>query len=547
MKCKGGQLSARSLVSVSLLSRCLPIVSPLTGLLAHSCVPLLRCNLYVMDIRRAGDNALLIELGGSVSAEEVRAAAVAAKRLTGVESCIVGHASLYLTFSTLVPELEESELLTNVQELERAPARRHDIPVSFAEADAPDLSQLLLAAELTHSEFLSIIDSLVLRARYLGFRPGFAYLEGIPDRWQMPRLEASRAEVKQGSFGIAGPMAAFYPLRGPGGWNLIGRTNVSLWDEGRMPPNLISPGDDIRLVPSILRFEEEAPPGRRIVFEGPQVAEVIFAGQLTLLVGASDSVRTHTGLPAGGPFDQQAATAANRALGNGSDASVMECIFVGPELRFVSDALLSWFGANAHVAVDDAPLIEPRQFAVRAGQTLSIGRLFKGARGYLAIQGGWVPSASPFALHPGRVSRSAPLHRGATFNPAARITTLLRDEAQIIGVAAGPHDVGEQRLRALLERPWRVDAASDRVGIRFKASGLSGPPGDMPSSGMQFGTVQWHPSGELVAMGPDHPTTGGYLQAMTVLKGERWKLAQLSPGDEVRWVAGVRGEGRDER
>ena len=54
---------------------------------------------------------------------------------------------------------------------------------------------------------------------------------------------------------------------------------------------------------------------------------------------------------------------------------------------------------------------------------------------------------------------------------------------------------------------------------------------------MQFGTVQCHPNGDLVVMGPDHPVTGGYLQPMTVLTAERWKLAQLSPGERVTFVA----------
>jgi allophanate hydrolase subunit 2 len=58
-------------------------------------------------------------------------------------------------------------------------------------------------------------------------------------------------------------------------------------------------------------------------------------------------------------------------------------------------------------------------------------------------------------------------------------------------------------------------------------------PADLPSIGVQFGSVQWHPDGTLVLMGPDHPVTGGYLQPVTVISADRWKLAQLAPGERV--------------
>ena len=78
----------------------------------------------------------------------------------------------------------------------------------------------------------------------------------------------------------------------------------------------------------------------------------------------------------------------------------------------------------------------------------------------------------------------------------------------------------------------------NRVGIRLApvreiAAAL---PANLPSCGMQFGTLQWHPDGSLMAMGPDHPVTGGYLQPATVVSDDLWKLGQLAPGDRVRLV-----------
>lgn len=99
----------------------------------------------------------------------------------------------------------------------------------------------------------------------------------------------------------------------------------------------------------------------------------------------------------------------------------------------------------------------------------------------------------------------------------------------MIRVIAGPHET------PLREVECEVTPQLNRVGIRLKPRNPLPiqAPADLPSCGMQFGTIQLHPDGSLVAMGPDHPITGGYLQPMTVRSDERWKLAQLTPGERV--------------
>jgi allophanate hydrolase subunit 2 len=89
-----------------------------------------------------------------------------------------------------------------------------------------------------------------------------------------------------------------------------------------------------------------------------------------------------------------------------------------------------------------------------------------------------------------------------------------------------------------LPEEWEVTPHLNRVGIRLRPLQAvdAKPPADLPSCGMQFGTLQWHPDGSVLAMGPDHPLTGGYLQPATLLSTQLWKLAQLQPGDRVRIV-----------
>ena len=80
----------------------------------------------------------------------------------------------------------------------------------------------------------------------------------------------------------------------------------------------------------------------------------------------------------------------------------------------------------------------------------------------------------------------------------------------------------------------------NRVGIRLKPLHEVDfkPAAELPSCGMQFGTLQWHPDGSVVAMGPDHPVTGGYLQPATILSDDLWKLGQVAPGERIRLVEG---------
>jgi allophanate hydrolase subunit 2 len=108
-----------------------------------------------------------------------------------------------------------------------------------------------------------------------------------------------------------------------------------------------------------------------------------------------------------------------------------------------------------------------------------------------------------------------------------------RGDRHVIRVGRGPH---ESPIGAPVENvECEVTPQLDRVGIRLRPLQPLGvtAPADLPSCGMQCGTIQLHPDGSLVAMGPDHPVTGGYLQPLTVLWDERWKLAQLSPGERV--------------
>jgi hypothetical protein len=199
-------------------------------------------------------------------------------------------------------------------------------------------------------------------------------------------------------------------------------------------------------------------------------------------IEAEDWSRVARGISPGGPFDDLAAALANKAVGNAGDAPLYEAAMIWPRLQHDEPRVLAWCGPDGHVHMERID-----------------GRIMGGLRGYVAVGDG----------------------RGV-------VTSIDRGDRRVIRVEVGPHDIG------LREIECEVTPQLDRVGIRLRPSiKMPAVPADLQSIGMQCGTVQLHPDGTLVAMGPDHPVTGGYLQPMTVLRGERWKLAQLMPGERI--------------
>jgi KipI family sensor histidine kinase inhibitor len=119
-----------------------------------------------------------------------------------------------------------------------------EIPTGFDGADLDDVAALW---ELTRAEAVSRLTTTELRVAFCGFAPGFAYLTGLPARSAVPRLATPRPRVPAGSVGLAGPYAGIYPTASPGGWRLVGRTAVNLFDVRRDPPALLAPGTRVRL------------------------------------------------------------------------------------------------------------------------------------------------------------------------------------------------------------------------------------------------------------------------------------------------------------
>jgi inhibitor of KinA len=125
-------------------------------------------------------------------------------------------------------------------------SRSIEIPVCYDRQFAFDLDDVAQRAQISPREVVDLHSGAKYRVTCVGFVPGFPFLSGLPKKLATPRRATPRKEIPAGSVGIGGVQTGIYPLRSPGGWNLIGRTPLRLFDPQKDPPTLLGAGDRVR-------------------------------------------------------------------------------------------------------------------------------------------------------------------------------------------------------------------------------------------------------------------------------------------------------------
>jgi biotin-dependent carboxylase-like uncharacterized protein len=413
----------------------------------------------------------------------------------------------------------------------------HEIPIVF---DGEDLESLGLST----AEVARDLGGRELEVAWLGFMPGFAYLVGLPDRYsQLVRRASPRTQVPAGAFAVAGGYAGIYPVASPGGWNLLGRTNVKCFDPEEPPHALFQPGDHVRLVAT--DSLDPLPPRSRRPLAGSGL-EVLEAGPLLMIEDLGRKGAGSLGVPRAGAANPCYLRIANTAVGNIDSAAALE-LTSPTRLRATKDLLLALVG-GASLVIDGTRLPSGTVAAAGAGQEVSVGPVRSGARAVLAISGGlmtpsYFNSRSADAVSgipPGPLVAGDRLEVGAR-PERARLRFAVpesgrRGQPVRLRAIAGPDEVD---LR-VLEGTWAVDLQSDRTGVRLSRG--AGAPRDAPSSrdgaaeaveshAVVPGAIQIPPSGEPVILGPDCGPVGGYSVAATVITADLWRIGTLAPAD----------------
>lgn len=199
-----------------------------------------------------GPGAVLVEAG----TWEPATLAARLRGLDGVVDAVPGAATVLVTFD--LPSMSEEEAVGYVSELicdlgespvSRSASAPREVcfPVTY---DGEDLAHVAARTRMSESEVIERHAAASYRVVFMGFAPGFGYLEGLDPVLRLPRLDTPRAAVPAGAVAIAGAYSAVYPRSSPGGWLLLGHTDVTLFDVDAEPPALLAPGTLVRFEPA---------------------------------------------------------------------------------------------------------------------------------------------------------------------------------------------------------------------------------------------------------------------------------------------------------
>ena len=515
------------------------------------------------DIHDLADGAAIVEYRDAPEDEANRAAvvlgeALLVERLPGLRDAVPGARTLFVAFDPRILPHEavrrEIRARSGLSSAPRPP-RRHEIPVLYGVEMGPDLSELAARAGMSPEELCRRHAAGEYAVAFLGFAPGWAYLSGLDPALHAPRLPTPRPRVPAGSVAIGGPYTGVYPSATPGGWRLIGRAAVRLFDEEAEPPALFAPGDRVRFAAvapgrfAALEAEIAAASSRVATSPGGRPAfRVVKSGVFASVQGAPRPGGGGSGLPPGGAMDESALAQGNALLGNPPDAAAVEMTLLGPELEALSSFFVCVSGAAMALERNGVTAFASAPLRVEAGDRLRFGPSREAMRAYLCVEGGLrapgrlaltkrlepgeILMVPPGAARDARAAARAP----ESSNPSAKGAAEL-----LLRVVLDPRRERFFERRAIetfLSQSFRVSSTSDRRGIR-----LEGPPlaaagsSEMPPEGTARGTIQVPLDGQPILLGPDRPITGGYARVGAVIAAD-WPLAaQAPPGRAVRFAA----------
>jgi KipI family sensor histidine kinase inhibitor len=514
----------------------------------------------------------------SVNARAIAiASAVRRAGLPGIRDVVPTYRSVAVHFDPLSIEIETvRDALTRTTDAatDSSEGRTVVIPVQYGGEMGPDLREVAAFAGVSADEVVARHAGARYRVFMLGFLPGFAYMGTVDETIAMPRHATPRLKVPGGSVGIAGRQTGIYPRDSPGGWRLIGRTPVSLFNPHRVPAALLAPGDTVRFVPD--RMSASVVPGFSQTRRGPAAASalgatapreaghyrgghharsitVLRSGLFTTIQDDGRWGHQASGVPVSGPMDRVSHRVANALVGNEQTAALLEATLVGPEIRIESQAVLAVTGADLGARLDgeDVPLHRP--IRCKPGAILRFGERRAGARAYIAFSGG-------ITVPPVLGSRATHAHCGlggvdGRAIAAGERLSLGQERSlgpwRVISVPP-PTMTGGAKLRVLpgpqldsfpaaafdvLQRTrFTVTSQSDRMGYRLVGGTIPRVEDHEMISDVTFaGALQVPPSGDPILLMADRQTTGGYPQIATVITADLPVAGQLAPGDWIEF------------
>jgi inhibitor of KinA len=216
---------------------------------------------YPVTVTPLAESALLVRLGDGESIDPdvvdtitALSGAIEAAQVAGILDLVPAYTTLLIEFDPAITDGDAIELAIRqiAKEGARGPERNSRvviIPVAYGGDHGPDLEEMAGIVGLSSGELAKRHAEPDYRVACMGFSPGWAYLMGLPPELTVPRRSVPRTKVPAGSVAVGGGQTGVYPLETPGGWYLIGRTPLAMFDPDRAEPFLLQPGDHVRFAP----------------------------------------------------------------------------------------------------------------------------------------------------------------------------------------------------------------------------------------------------------------------------------------------------------
>ncbi|HHR6129115.1 TPA: 5-oxoprolinase/urea amidolyase family protein [Providencia alcalifaciens] len=425
--------------------------------------------------------------------------------------------------------------LRNIEGGEAKTGKLVTIPVHYTGEDLPEVAEYLgvsieeVIRRHTQSEYL---------VAFSGFAPGFGYMVSKQAQLQVPRRQSPRVRIPAGSVALAGEFSSVYPQASPGGWQLIGQTDLSVWDINRPEPALLQAGYRVQFVDQSRSSVSYSLPSQTDIkpIDKNQTYDltVLATGLQTLFQDRGRIGQSALGISESGAMDKSALYSANRLVGNCTQSTVLEVTQGGLKVRANRDLLVGITGAECSVTIttEDGQIYTSATYQpihLTKGDVIQLGRPTKGVRSYFAVRGGFsvapvLESCSFDTLAqvgpaPLMVGQSLSIgqkmnHRAISLSESPAFDYPTADDVVVLDVVMGPRTdwFTEQAAELLRQQVWQVTAASNRIGLRLAGEvPLSRELlQELPSEGTCIGAIQVPANGQPVLFLNDHPLTGGY-------------------------------------
>ena len=206
--------------------------------------------------RIMGDRSLLVELGDEISPSVnrwVRKLCVALMKnpIAGLVETVPAYRSLLIIYDPLITDVAAlkhriKDLQEKMEEIQIPEPKTVEIPVGYGGEFGPDLEWVARYHKISPQEIIRLHTGTIYQVYMIGFTPGFPYMGELPEQLTIPRRETPRTVIPEGSVAIAQRQTGIYPVESPGGWHILGRTPLKLFNPTLTPPTLLEMGDRVR-------------------------------------------------------------------------------------------------------------------------------------------------------------------------------------------------------------------------------------------------------------------------------------------------------------